>query len=316
LPNLIDGARLLAPLIRLGITNERKNLMLNDKERFLADIRKNKVGGVILWRGKSLINGEPIVAVACKIADANKSTNAKTGAMVQTFILPDPKPHGIECNGNKPAKIKAWLEKTGARSICGDCPHAWQWSPSEGKYKKGSCYVREYQSPAAVLGAVYRESYPVAGVDFPRRWVADIVEGLAVRLGSYGDPAAVPAAVWARLVSKAKNRTGYTHQWDSAYDKARTNAFYMRSFVMASCDSVADYNAATREGFRAFLVTPRGDASPRKNMILCPASSDFEKLTNRKTSCDKCGLCSGAMGKGENKKSVFIPAHGATANRV
>ncbi len=289
---------------------------MDDKTQFLADIQRGKIGGVILWRGKSLINGEPIVAVACKIADANKSANTKTGAMVQTFILPDPKAHGIECAGNRPAKIQDWLERTGARSICGDCPHAWQYDPALDRYKKGSCYVREYQSPAAVLGAVYRESYPVAGVDFPKRWIADIVAGLSVRLGAYGDPAAVPAMLWARLVSKAKSRTGYTHQWDSAHDKARLNAFYMRAFLMASCDSVADYNAATRLGFRAFLVTPRGDASPRENMTLCPASSEFEQLHGRKTNCAKCGLCSGAMGKGENKKSVFIPAHGATASRV
>lgn len=162
----------------------------------------------------------------------------------------------------------------------------------------------------------YRESYPVAGVDFPKRWIADIVAGLSVRLGSYGDPAAVPAMVWARLVSKAKSRTGYTHQWDSAHDKARINAFYMRAFLMASCDSVADFNAATRAGFRAFLVTPQGDASPRENMTLCPASGEFEAMHGRKTNCAKCGLCSGAMGKGEGKASVFIPAHGATANRV
>ena len=34
-----------------------------------------------------------------------------------------------------------------------------------------------------------------------------------IRLGSYGDPAAVPIEIWDNLCSVAANYTGYTHQW-------------------------------------------------------------------------------------------------------
>jgi hypothetical protein len=285
-----------------------------NKAQFLARVQSGKIGGLVLWQGASLINGEPIVAVACRIAQA--SGNSKTGDMVQTFILPEPHDAGIEVNGSRPAKIMAWLKKTGARSICGECPHAWQWDESSGEYRKGACYVREYQSPAAVLAAVYRASYPIAGVDFPASWVSDCVAGLAVRLGSYGDPAAVPANIWARLILRAKSRTGYTHQWAGAFPAARANAYRARGYLMASCDSESDYSDAVDLGFRAFMVTPKGDATPRPGLMLCPASHEHEARTGKRTECAKCGACSGASGKGERMPSVFIPAHGATASRV
>ena len=91
-----------------------------NKAKFIADLDSKKIPGVILWRGASAIDGTPIVLVANRF-DA-KSGNDKTGAMVQTWILPDPHAAGIECTGSRPAKIMAWLKDTAAQSICGDCP--------------------------------------------------------------------------------------------------------------------------------------------------------------------------------------------------
>ena len=41
--------------------------------------------GYILWEGASLIDGAPIVVIATGFA--SRSTNRKTGGMVQTYIL-------------------------------------------------------------------------------------------------------------------------------------------------------------------------------------------------------------------------------------
>ncbi len=293
-----------------------------DLATFIADLNRGKIAGVILWRGESAIDGAPIVYAATAFAG---SDNGKTGAMVQTFILPDPVAPGLECNGARPAKIMAWLKSTGARSICGDCPHAWQWDEAAGEFAKGSCYVREYQAPAAVLGAIARGSYPIAGVDFPASWVQHIAAGRDVRLGAYGDPAACPPEVSAEFVSRARTRTGYTHLWKSAHAAARRNAWRMRALVMASCDSSADLHAARDAGFRGFLVTPAGvDLGGRSVLsvgahiagaMLCPASDEFAAIAGRKTECAKCGACSGAGGKGARMPDVFIPAHGATGKR-
>jgi len=91
-----------------------------DKAQFLKRVQSGKIGGLILWQGASLINGDPIVAVACRIAQA--SGNTKTGDMVQTFILPDPHAAGIECNGSRPAKIMAWLKKPARVRFAGNVP--------------------------------------------------------------------------------------------------------------------------------------------------------------------------------------------------
>jgi len=294
-----------------------------DKAAFIAALNKGKLSGVILWQGASAIDGAPIVYVATAF---NGSDNDKTGAMVQTFILPCPRAAGIAVNGARPAKIIAWLKSTGAKSICGDCPHAWQWNAEKGEFEKGACYVKEFQSPAAVLGAIARGSYPIAGIDFPAAWLEYLAAGRDVRLGAYGDPAACPPEISAAFVARAATRTGYTHMWKSAYAGARRNAFRLREIVMASCDSVADLRAARDAGFRGFLVTPAG-AFPVSRALLsvgahidgamiCPASDEFAQVTGRKSECAKCGACSGAGGKGARMPDVFIPAHGATGGRI
>lgn len=295
-----------------------------DKSAFIASLHSGKIAGVILWKGNSAIDGKPVVLVATKF-DLG-SDNEKTGAMVQTFILPDPIAANIQVNGNKPAKIMDWLKTTGAVSICGDCPHAWKLNGATGQYEKGSCYVREYQSPAAILGAIYRGSYPVAGTDFPVDWIPFLASGLMVRLGSYGDPAACDVETWKAFVSRASGRTGYTHMWKSKHASARANAYALRDCVMASCESVKESETAKEMGFRSFIVMPRSVAYLDRsvlsvgkhvaNAMLCPASKEFQTVTGKITSCAKCGACSGAMGKGSNMPNVFIPAHGATANRI
>jgi len=297
----------------------------SDFSKLERQLDSGKLSGVILWAGESAIDGAPIVLVANKFD--NTSGNDKTGAMVQTWILPDPRAHGIEVNGSRPAKIMAWLKTTGAKSICGDCPHAWQYNESTGEYEKGACYVREYQAPAATLGGIYRGAYPIAGVDFPREWIWRLGKGRNIRAGSYGDPAACPPDVWRDFLAMASARTGYTHMWKSAHAAARRNAWRMRDLLMASCDSEPEYRAAIDAGFRAFYVVPENSidaAAPSMYSVgahidgamLCPASDEFETLHGRKTECAKCGACSGAGGKGARMPNVFIPAHGATGGRI
>jgi hypothetical protein len=286
-------------------------------------LESGKIRGVILWQGASAIDGSPIVLVANKFDD--KSKNAKTGAMVQTWILPDPRSAGIEVTGSRPGKIGAWLKDTGARAICGDCPHAWQKNDA-GEFVKGTCYVREDKAPAATLGGIYRGTYPIAGIDFPREWLWRLGKGRNIRAGSYGDPAACPADIWRDFLAMASGRTGYTHMWKSAHAQARRNAWRMRDLLMASCDSESEYRAAIDAGFRAFYVMPQADfaasagsvysvGSHLDGAMMCPASDEFEEIHGRKTSCEKCGACSGAGGKGERMPSVFIPAHGITGKR-
>ena len=81
-----------------------------------------KERGFVLYEGPSLIDGAPIVVVATL-----KTSNIKTGDMVQTWILrSDIEPHHAVKSGDD-------------LSICGDCIHR----PAN----QGSCYVTVFQAP-------------------------------------------------------------------------------------------------------------------------------------------------------------------------
>jgi hypothetical protein len=239
---------------------------------------------MIIYRGPSMIDGQPIVAIATGFDGAR---NEKTGAgLVQVYIIrADINP--VEAS------------RTGADvSICGNCP-------LRGTYRDGlrvegsrRCYVNLGQGVTIVWKAFERGVYPEASpADLPA-----IFAGRFVRMGAYGDPAALPADIWHAILSRAAGRTGYTHQW-------RDPRFaYLAAYAMASADSVQDAEEAHAAGWRTFRVSEPVGWAKMAGEGLCPASHEAGK----RTTCDKCLLCSGAAGKG--KASIVIPRHDVAAN--
>lgn len=227
--------------------------------------------GRILWEGPSNFDGAPIVVIATGFTES--SENAKTGSMIQTWILrQDVPPHHAFKNG------------MGA-SVCGDCGHA--------GHKNNTCYVRWYQGPLSVWGCYKRGNYPAIGEEW------HLFNDTCLRLGSAGDPAMVPQNVWVEPILRASKHTGYTHQWRQPWAK------HLRGIVQASCDGFTDYNDATAEGWRTFLVTPKGTKDPA-GTVHCAASSEKGKKTN----CALCVLCDGASA------NVVIHAHGNRGSKV
>ena len=255
--------------------------MIRTIEALRRALKRGDFTGVVLYDGPSRIDGAPIVCIACRITEA--SGNAKTGAMVQTFIL-----HRDE-DPNRALK-------TGAdSSVCGDC----KFRPI---YKgKTRCYVRVYQAPLSVWNAYHRGRYAVPGVDFDEALLPQLFEGLAFRIGSYGDPAAIPARIWKRATKRVKNRTGYTHQWNKRIGAG------LKNLCMASADNESDVAAATAKGWRTFRVR-KYDAPTLENEIICPASKEGGK----RVQCDTCGLCKGAT---IAAKSIVIADHGLMDQR-
>lgn len=249
-----------------------------------------KPNGFILYEGPSLLDGAPIVAIA--VGTARKSTNDKTGNMLQTFIL------------RADVEPIAALKSGEDASVCGDCKHR----PALG----GSCYVNVGQAPLAVYRAYRRGVYPHAaafdkGQHSSRAAMEQIGAGRVVRLGTYGDPAAVPVGTWEALTALAAGRTGYTHQWANealtAYHKAR-----LMALVMASCDSPEEAQLARTMGLRYFRVmTPSETAGARE--FTCPASEEAGK----RTSCAQCKACDGTSRPGQ--ASPVIVAHGIHARK-
>lgn len=235
----------------------------------------------IIYQGPSLIDGEPIVVIA-----TYSDRNTKTGAMVQTYILRsdiDPR----EAN------------KSGADySICGNCPHkGTPTSDPASKLAKGrACYVVIGQGPTIVYKSFLRGVYPdMTG----HKNTAELGRGRMVRLGTYGDPAAVPGYIWDSLLSESAGHTAYTHQSGVKTAQARPD------IMMISADTEAQARAAWDKGARTFRIVASQNEIIKGMEIACPAQT-------RSIQCQACGLCMGAS----NAKSIAVIKHGAGAKYI
>lgn len=234
--------------------------------------------GFELWRGRSAYDGADVVAIATL-----RTSNRKTGDMVQTWILRTDRP-----------PVDAVADGTDA-AICGTCPHR---RDDDGRR---SCYVNVGQAPQAVHRAWMAGAYPRA--DRHRRyWIG---RGRAVRLGAYGDPAMVPARIWRDVIRDAVGHTGYTHQW------RRPFAAEHRTLCMASVDSAAELADARAAGWRTFRVRTASER-PGPGEIVCPASPEG----GNRAQCADCLLCRGATDRRGLVPGIVILAHGSGAGHV
>lgn len=236
-----------------------------------------KPNGMILWQGASRIDGAPIVAIVVGLS--TNSTNSKTGAMLQTYI--------VRADMEPTEAIKSGKDA----SICGDCTHR-----GDGTGKARTCYVNVGQGAQSVWKAYKRGVYPIATAEQS----AAIGTARVVRLGTYGDPAAVPVSVWENLTADATAHTGYTHAWRGI------GAGYSH-LLMASADSLADKVQAMAAGFRTFRVVMRGEVARVAGEAICPASAEAGK----KLTCITCKACNGTATA--RKSSIVIQAHGGFA---
>ena len=249
--------------------------MIQNANDMRAALKRNIFTGVILYEGPSAINGAPIVVIANRIVA--KSNNDKTGAMVQTFILAaDVNPFRALKDGRDEA-------------VCGDCPQR--------PFNGGKCYVDVAKSVVSVFGAYQRGRYARPGVDYCAEILPELFAGLAFRLGTYGDPAAAPFAIWEACTTKAAKVTGYSHQW-------RNPAFQaFAALCMASCETESDQLLASACGWRTFRAKRAAEPKARSE-IGCPAA----KENGARTSCALCGLCAG--NRSNSPRDIVINLHG------
>jgi len=224
---------------------------------------------MIVYDGPSVLNGDPIVGIITGLTST--SSNPKTGAMAQLWILhQDEAPHHAVKSGKD-------------ASVCGDCPARNKW-----------CYVQAFQGPRSVWAAWKRGSYPP--------YDPLLLQGKALRLGAYGDPAALPLSTLKEITKDVDMYTGYTHAWKYCDDR-------YQHFCMASCDSMEDGRAAAERGWRSFRVSEvEGDKS-LPNEVICPASDEANHLLT----CIACRTCDG--GRRGLRSNVVIKAHGNRTKR-
>lgn len=237
------------------------------------------IDSAVVWRGLSeLDHVTPICVVLTGMGRGSR--NRKTGAMVQAYIV-----------------VQGWTAKqaidNGADfAVCGDCP-------KRGHRGKGrTCYVSLATGLGVVGRRVARGGYPVMSLAS----AAQAIVGRQLRIGTYGDPAAVPAEVWRALLENISGWTGYTHQWRHAQGLA--------PFLMASADTAEERTQANAEGWRTFrvrAVAPNGLAEPlRPGEVVCPASAEAGK----RVTCDSCQLC---RGQARQARDVAIVDHSTQA---
>jgi hypothetical protein len=222
----------------------------------------------IIYNGPSLLDGKPIVVIA-----TYSNRNKKTGAVVQTYIL---------CRDINPLEAS----KTGADfSICGDCIMRGEvtTNPQRKQAKKRRCYVNLGQGVLIVWKAFQR------GVYLPGN-AQDMGRGRFVRVGTYGDPGAVPPSIWEDLLSECKTWTAYSHQ-----------SGWRPDIAMQSADSYMEAKAHWEQGRRTFRVVVDILGVDYSNETICPAS----KEAGRRVQCTACKLCKGSTAA----KSIAIVEH-------
>ena len=228
---------------------------------------------MIIYKGPSMLDGAPIVAIATGLQ--KRSTNRKTGSMAQLWILAD---------GAHPMDA---LRSGADHAVCGDCS-------LRGELGKGrACYVNLGFAPSQIYKAYQAGKYETCAPNM----IAMAFVGHKVRLGAYGDPAALPLAILLAVTRYCDGWTGYTHQW-------RTCPTAYSHFLMASVESEREATAARAIfGYRTFRVKQAGE-STLHGEVVCPASAEM----GHKTTCEKCLACMGKAAKA--KAPIVINAHG------
>jgi len=247
--------------------------------------RKKQATGFVFYAGPSQLDGKPIIGV-CLVG---RSSNKKTGGMVQTYIMrSDVHPVEAVDNGDD-------------SSICGKCPHRKvlrYYLDKNGKIKYGikrTCYVNLGHGPSAVFRAYSKGNYP----PIDQEWL-DKLNGRKLRLGTYGDPLAIPESAWSPLINAGiSGHTGYTHQWSN---DILSGPWIGK--IMASVDNALERVRAQSQGWRTFSVINSDETHAQTQSAMCPGSGEYKAKTGKLVQCERCGLCNGA------KASVAIQGHG------
>lgn len=233
--------------------------------------------GAVVYEGASRFDGRPVVVVLTW-----QTSNAKTGPMVQAWILrTDVSPADAVRSGED-------------RTICGDCP----------RRSGHGCYVNTANAPRAVWAKYTRGEYERLGP----RTAARRLTGQRLRIGAYGDPAAVPASLWWALTAHTAGHTGYTHSPEHAPE--------LKGLVMASAETELAADRLQAHGWRTYRVRAldrEGNAEPlAKGERVCPASVEGGK----KTACAWCLACDGADPDKRQRSIAIIDHSGVALSRL
>lgn len=233
-------------------------------------ISKRRTNGYF-FRVSSALNGEPII-VAVQMTD---TANTKLGAeMRQVWIMPA---------GMKPSVANGTAAQD---SVCGKC-----WFKTN-----GACYVN-MQTPNSVYRSIEAGNYTeLSQTPEDLAVLADALHGETVRVGAWGDPAAMPWPIMQTITKAAASYTAYTHQ--AAHPNF--NRMYL-SVCMVSAESPKQAAKYQELGIRTFRPKVAGSVN-LENEITCPNETHG-------INCIECRLCDGGNARRGNP-SIAVTVHG------
>jgi len=238
----------------------------------------------IIYEGKSVVDGKPIVVILS--GKLNRSSNSKTGDMLQTNIL-------------RQDIAPTAASKTGEDySVCKSCIHRGfvDLESKKGTAENRSCYVNPL-----FLNNIYKAYKRGKYSYLTKEDLKIMLYKESLRIGSYGDPGAVPKEVWLDIIHnyEIKNHTGYSHQILDENNEIINDNRYLADFCMVSCDTLEQAKVAWQNNLRTYRTIISYDEVNWDKEIVCPES--YLKSVN----CKTCGLCRGS--KNSEAKSIAIP---------
>jgi len=290
------ASRLLSDIYRAADRIETLEAHINAANAVLRDLKQRKKNQrpvrhphlrqlpnlLVAYRGHSEIDGEPVIAVLSCIQKV--SGTKKTGDVIQvSFLRADLDPNQAAVTGSD-------------HSVCGDCRHR--------HVNNGTCYVPRHKYEAWTS---YQHTQGIPA-DLTAACEAIRLSNVPVRVGSVGDPSAVPLSVVQALVEAAREpRTGqchhlcYTHRWREVTDPSA-----WAQIAMASVDSPEEQSAAQSLGFRTYRCKAAWEPL-LPGEVVCPGSHEAGEIMT----CAQCLLCSGAGPGARRGKNLVIDVHGS-----
>ena len=233
------------------------------------------IQGFIVWEGLSRIDGKtPIVAII-----TFDSRNDKTGPLAQLWIL---------VRNQHPT---AAAQSESDEGVCGSCDGR----PS----KSGWCYLILPFGPGSIYKAYQNGSYVRLDLRKAEHRAKLVDEFL--RVGAYGDEAAVPPVHIARARNACRGSVSYSHQFEQFPEIADT--------AMISVDNKEQFDAVHADSdrpVRTYRMLREGEELA-ENEIAC-------LYYTKGIQCIDCRLCDGGLRS--HLPSIAVPVHGAKKARL
>lgn len=206
------------------------------------------------------------------------SLNSKTGTGIQIWIL-DATMHPVESR----------RKGHDALNQCKGCPLA----------SGNGCYVTSMP-----ISAIWRawKAGRYSKLNYGTKAWKDFFDNAPfVRFGAYGNPSLIPLRMVKDIAKRAKNITGYFHDWH-LMQPAKAKVY--GEYLMASCEK-DNWKQAQALGLRTFTTISGNEKAPKGTGIECIAD-----VTNKRIQCKDCGLCDGNRRKDKVRPSIWIKVHG------